>query len=118
MQREMPFLQELKQAEYIDASYVDGFSSYRDAVLFCWENRRKGKGMVERLDQALCASIIGLHAPHFSRCVNRKTKSPMDLKTDLLPAFEAYTGNRAVTQYLSKITSTTSLEEIQARMAA
>ncbi len=118
MQREMPFFQELKQAEYVDASHVDGFCTYRDAVMYSWENRRKGKGLVESQDQSLCASIIGIHAPHFSRCVNPKTKSPMDLKTDLLPAFEAYTGNRAVTQYISKITSTTSLEEIQARRAA
>lgn len=118
MQREMPFLQELKQAEYVDTSAIQQFDSYREAVLYCWKNRRKGKGMVERLDQALCASIIGLHAPHFSRCVNKKTKSPMDLKADLLPAFEAYTGNRAVTQYLSRITVTTSLEEIQAKRAA
>jgi hypothetical protein len=118
MQREMPFFQELKQAEYVDASHIEQFSSYREAVVYCWKNRRKGKGLVERLDQTLCASIIGLHAPHFSRCVNPKTKSPMDLKTDLLPAFEAYTGNRAVTQYLNKITYSTSFEEIQARRAA
>lgn len=118
MQREMPFFQELKQAEYIDSRHVEQFETYREAVMYCWKNRRKGKGMVERLDQALCASIIGIHAPHFSRCVNAKTKSPMDLKTDLVPAFEAYTGNRAVTQYLSRITATTSLEEIQAARAA
>jgi len=118
MQREMPFLLELKQAEYVDISHIQQFNSYRDAVLYCWENRRKGKGLIEKKDQALCSYTIGLYSSHFSRCVNPKSKSPMDLKADLLPAFEAYTGNRAVTQYLSRITSTTLLEEIQAARAA
>lgn len=118
LQREMPFLQELKQAEFIDESTVSSFLSYRDAVIHCWTNRRKGKGMVEKLDQALCASVIGAYPSHFSRCVNEKSLSPMDLSPNLLPAFEAYTGNRAVTQYLAKITATTCLEEIQARRAA
>lgn len=118
MQREMPFFQELKQAEYVDSSHIAGFKSYRDAVIYCWKNRRKGKGLVEALDQSLCASIIGLHAPHFSRCVNPKAKSPMELKADLVPAFEAYTGNRAITQYINMINHTTSMEEFQARRAA
>jgi hypothetical protein len=118
IQREMPFLQELKQAEFINESVVDGFRSYREAVIHCWTNRRRGKGMVEKLDQALCASVIGAYPSHFSRCVNEKSNAPMDLSPNLLPAFEAYTGNRAVTQYLAKITSITCLEEIQAKRAA
>lgn len=118
MQMEMPYFLALKEAYYIDESIVYKFNDYREAVIWCWDNRVKGKCLVERLDQSLCASVIGLHAPHFSRCVNAKTKSPMKLDPDLLPAFESYTGNRAVTQYLSRITSTTSLEEIQARRAA
>lgn len=118
MQREMPFFQELKQAEFVDESVIDSFCSFRDAVIWSWENRRKGKGMVDRKDQAMCAMVIGMHPPHLSRCVNKFTKSPMDMQSDYLPAFEAYTGNRAITQYLNRITYTTSLEQIQAKRAA
>jgi hypothetical protein len=118
MQREMPFLQELKQAEFINELTALNFKSYREAVIYCWANRRKGKGMAEKLDQALCASVIGAYPSHFSRCVNEKSNAPMDLSPNLIPAFEAYTGNRAVTQYLNRITATTGLEEIQALRAA
>jgi hypothetical protein len=118
IQKEMPFFLELKQAEFVKDSAVDALKSYREAVIYCWTNRRKGKGMAEKLDQALCASVIGAYPSHFSRCVNDKSNAPMDLSPNLIPAFEAYTGNRAVTQYLAKITAITCLEEIQAKRAA
>jgi hypothetical protein len=118
VQTEMPFFMELRQAEFLNESMINKINSYRTAVIYCWQHRRKGKGMAERLDQALCASVIGAYPSHFSRCVNEKSLSPMDLSPDLLPAFEAYTGNRAVTQYLARITATTCLEEIQAMRSA
>lgn len=118
MQREFTFLVELKKAIYLDESIVYTFDSYRDAVIYCWKNRSKGKGKNEPADQSMFSANFGYNGSHFSRCVNPLSKSPMELKADFVTTLEAYTGNRAVTQYLSRITHTTSLEQIQAVRAA
>lgn len=117
MQREMPFFQPLGKAEWAPDSDVTGWKSYRDAVLWCWENRPH-RGMNEPDDQAMFARHAGVHAPHMSRYVNRRTKAPMDLKPDLIPAFEAYTGWRGITQYLARHAKATLMEEVIARRAA
>lgn len=114
----MPFLVDLPQAVYVEQSIVDGFCTYRDAVIWAWNNRRKGKGLSSPKDQALFCHHTGYTPSHFSRAINENTKSPMDLKADFVASFDAYVGNRAVTQYLNKITYSTSFEEIQARRAA
>lgn len=119
MQKEFTFLRPLETANYIDDSIVRSFKSYREAVIYSWTNRTLGKGKSEPADQSMFASNVGYVPSHFSRCVNPYTKSPMDLKADFIATFEAYTGNRAVTQYCNMVTHTTSLEQIQAaRLAA
>jgi hypothetical protein len=113
-QKEMPWLMQLEQANWVDQSVVHSWKSYREAVMWCWRNRPANRGRNEVYDQAMCARVLGCHAPHFSRFVNPNTKSPMDLKPDLVPAFEAYTGWRGITQYQAKVGAITLLEEIQA----
>jgi hypothetical protein len=118
MQTEMPFLLQLDRAQWVQQDIVNSWKSYREAVMWCWANRPFNRGMNEVYDQAMCARVIGCHAPHFSRFVNPLTKSPMDLKPDLVPTFEAYTGWRGITQYNAKLGSTTLLEELQAARRA
>lgn len=110
-QREMPFLLALPSAKFAPAEVVDSFGSYRDAVMWCWNNR-PSRGKNEPDDQAMFARNACLHAPHMSRCVNKRTKAPMDLRPDLIYSLEAYTGWRAITQYLARHSHVTLMEEV------
>lgn len=118
MQRDFGFFFKLKDAVFVDDEIIETFSSFRDAVVWSWANRREGYGMTDKALQSWVCMNFGYIPSHFSRAVNPDTKSPMDLKADFIATFETVTGNRAVTQYLHKVTQTTSLEEIQARRAA
>ena len=114
MQREMPFFRLLENAQWVPDSIVTGWASYHKAVMWCWANRPKNKGKNEPDDQAMFARNAGLHVPHMSRCVNEKTKAPMDFKPDYIPEFEAYTQWRGVTQYLMRNACVTSMEQVMA----
>lgn len=111
MQREMPYLTPLANAQWVPASIVTGWSSYRDAVLWCWANRPR-RGMNDPDDQSTFARNAGVHAPHMCRFVSGHTKAPMDLRPDLIPTFEAYTGWRGITQYLSIASGVTVMEQV------
>lgn len=118
IQREMPFFMETQQAKFAPVEIVATFESYRDAVIWCWENRPE-RGMNEQDSQSVYASHSGVHAPHMSRFVSKRTKAPMELRSDLILSFEAYTGWRAITQYLAMHSNVTLMEEvIEARKAA
>lgn len=122
-QREMPWISEVPPADWVPLNVVNGWASWRDAVLWCWQNRPH-RGMNENGDQAtfrhFCAKFYGLkvHAPHVSRWVNSKTKAPMDLPPDLTAAFESFTGYRGLTQFFARRAKCHVVEEMQARMAA
>lgn len=107
----MPFAASLKQPKFAPQSVVDSFHSYRDAVVWCWENRGN-HGAGEKMDQALCANLLGLHTPHMSRCVNRDAQAPMNLCPDYLPAFEAFCGWYAVSQYIASKAQMTFMEQV------
>jgi hypothetical protein len=117
-QLEMPWLQALNSAKWVDQLIVDSWQSYRDAVIWCWANRPKNKGLNEPKDQALCANYCGIHPPHFSRAVNPNSKAPMDLNPDCAGPFQGYTGWHGIDQYLAKRHAKTILEEIQDRRRA
>jgi len=117
-QREMPLLQPLVNAEWVPLSVITGWETYRDAVLWCWTNRRVHHGKCEPDDQALFARSSGMHAPHASRCFNSKTKSPMSLPPGLIPAFESFTGWRGVTQFQAMQSRVTLMEQVIAQRAA
>ena len=117
IQREMPFFMATAPARFAPPVLVDAFATYRDAVVWCWENRPQ-RGKNEPDDQALFARNAGVHAPHMTRFVSKRTKAPMDLRPDLINEFEAYTGWRGVTQYLAKRSNVTLMEEVIARRAA
>src|ERR1700675_1303033 len=96
-QREMGFFAGLDKPQWAPQSVICSFESYRDAVIWTWENRRN-MGAGEKMDQALCANQIGLPTPQMSRCVKRDSHAPMSQPGDFLPAFEAYCGWTAVSQ--------------------
>ncbi|WP_020163771.1 hypothetical protein [Methyloversatilis discipulorum] len=111
MQREMPFLESLQKSSWVAESIVTGWETYRDAVIWCWQNRRRNS-RDEIGDQAMFARSSGVHRPHVSRMLNPRTKAPMDLPPDQLPSFEAFTGWRGVTQYMAHIGRTTVMEQV------
>lgn len=117
MQREMPWFQPLEKAEWVPDSVVTGWMSYRDAVIWCWTHRPH-RGMNDPDDQAMFARRSGVHAPHMSRYVNPRTKAPMDMKPELIPEFEAYTGWRGISQYLARRGKATLMEEVISKRAA
>jgi len=110
-QREIPIVGAVSEASFASKAVISGFKSYREAVQWCWQNR-PCHGMTEQEDQSLCARVLGLHAPHMSRCLNPNTKAPMKLDPDMLPAFESYTGWRAASQYLAACANLTFIEEL------
>jgi hypothetical protein len=123
MQQEMPFLYPLPQPQWVQQAVLKGWTSWREAVLWCWENR-PDRGQGELGDQSmfrqLCKRQYGVdcHAPHISRWFNRRTKAPMDLPVDLKPAFEVFTGWRGLTQYAARLSDVTIFEEMAWRAKA
>jgi hypothetical protein len=117
-QIEMPWLQALNGAKWVDQEIVDSWQSYRDAVIWCWENRPKNKGMNEPHDQSMCAHQCGIYPSHFSRSVRRDSKAPMDLDYDCAGPFQAYTGWRGIDQYMAKRHNLTLFEEIKDKRRA
>lgn len=113
----------IDKPEWVEMNTVKSWSSWRDAVLWCWKNRPH-RGMNEIGDQSTfrhyCETVYGVkvHAPHVSRWVNPRSKAPMDLPPDAASAFETFTGWRGLTQYFARTTKHTVLEEVQARMTA
>lgn len=118
-QREMALLAELVQARYVDADVVASWASYRDAVVWCWNNQRLRIGMKEPRRQLLFAEASGVHPPHMSRCVKPNSRAPMNLDPNVVPEFEAFTGWRGVSQWQARNGSQTLMEQvIQERAAA
>lgn len=113
----MPFVAEVRKPEprpapeFADKQVVHGFKSYREAVLWVWENR-KSRRFKEAYDQSVCASEIDLYASHMSRCVNPDAAAPMNLSPDHLKKFQEYCGWHAVSQYLAHTAQFTLMEEI------
>lgn len=112
-QREMPFYKALTTPQFASKYVLDSFACYRDAVIWCWENR-VNTGAGEKVDQALCANFLGLPTSHMSRCLNRDAKAPMNLNPDLASDFEAFCGWKAVTQFIASKAQLTFIEEMQA----
>lgn len=121
-QREMPFPYGLPALRWVCEEDVKQWSSWRDAVIWCWENRPHKSG--EHGDQIMfrhfAQRMFGLrcHAPHTTRWLRPTTKAPMDLPPDMAPALEAFTGWRGLTQYMTRRLKVNAMEELQARMAA
>jgi hypothetical protein len=116
-QAEMPFAVGLPTIKFAEASVVAGWACKRDAVMWCWTNRpRRGKN--EPQDQSMCATFVGMAASHMSRCLNPRTKAPMDMQSQYVKLFEQYTGWRGVSQFEMRDRGLTIMEEVIAQRAA
>jgi hypothetical protein len=116
-QREMGFFAGMAKPTFASKAVIASFTSYRDAVIWCWENR-SNHGAGEKIDQAICANMIGLPTPQMSRCVKRDSHAPMSLPAEYLAGFEAFCGSRAPSQYIASKAQLNFLEQImEERMA-
>lgn len=116
-QAEMPWLQALPTLAFVNDAIVRSWATKRDAVTWCWANRPK-RGMNEPDDQSMCARFVGMHAPHMSRCLNMRTKAPMDMQSQYVKLFEQYTGWRGISQFEMRERGLTIMEEVIAARAA
>lgn len=103
--------------KFVDAAIVATWPDKRDAVRWCWDNRPK-RGKNEPEDQSMCAHFVGMYASHLSRCLNKKTKSPMDMHSRYVKKFEEYTGWRGISQFEMRDRGLTIMEEVIAQRAA
>lgn len=98
-QRELAFFSGLAKPKFASKAVIDKFADYREAVIWCWDNR-VNVGAGEKIDQAICANLMGLTTSQMSRCVKRDSHAPMNLNPDLLDSFEAFCGWSAASQFL------------------
>jgi hypothetical protein len=116
-QAEMPWMKMLPTLRFVGDDVVRTWTTKRDAVIWCWSNRPK-RGLNEPDDQSMCARFVGMHVPHMSRCVNKRTKAPMDMKSEYVRLFELYTGWRGVSQFEMRDRGLTIMEEVIAVRSA
>lgn len=111
IQREMPLLKDLGAAHWAPDAEVAKWSTYRDAVVWCWLNQRHYVGMNETARRTLFANHASMHAPHASRCFKPDAKAPMDLPQRCIKAFETFTGWRGVRQFQMREGGITAMEQ-------
>jgi len=113
MQRELPLLGRLDGPSVVPPQLIAGLS-YREAVRLCWQLRR-----IKKATRAMLAAECDLYAPHITDYLNPDDeKHRRDLPAHAIPAFEAFTGNTAVSQWIASAARLTVLEEVQAMKAA
>lgn len=117
LQAEMPWIQMLPKLQFVNDDVVRSWTCKRQAVRWCWDHRPK-RGLNEPDDQSACARFVGMHVPHMSRCLNVKTKAPMDMQSQYVKLFELYTGWRGVSQFEMRDRGLTIMEEVIAQRAA
>lgn len=111
-QREMPFYRPMVAPKFAPNYVIDSFTCYRDAVVWCWDNRGEGSGD-EDMDQAICARLLGIPKSHLNRSVKRDSKAPMNLNPDVYKEFQALCGWRAISQWHARKEQLTFMEEAQ-----
>jgi hypothetical protein len=114
MQRELPLLGRIDQASVVPPSVIAGIKTYRQAVRWCWVNRRaKGMKVVD------LGREYGFNRQHAGDYLNEDDKpGRRDLPADRIADFENVCGNCVITQWLASLQKLTVLEEIQAERIA
>lgn len=100
----------------VPPSLIAQIRSYREAVRFCWANRRRTK-----MTKAMLAEEAGLYAPHVTCYLadpQQQRKHKRDLPGDDIERFQLVCGNTAISQWLALRAQLTVLEELQAERAA
>lgn len=117
-QREIALLAPLAQSRWVPAEVLAKWTSYRDAVAWCWANQRHFVGIRDKARQAMFASAAGMHAPHASRCLKADSKAPMELPDRCINTFESFTGWRGIRQWQMSQAGLTVLEQVIAERRA
>ena len=113
MQRELPLLGRLDGPSVVPPQLIAGLS-YREVVRLSWQLRR-----IKKATRAMLAAECGLYASHVTDYLNPDDeKHRRDLPAHAIPAFEAFCGNTAVSQWIASAARLTVLEEVQAMKAA
>lgn len=118
VQREIPLLGEFKQPILVPEEIVNSWSTYREAVIWCWANQRNLVGVRDKARQTVFANYAGMHAPHASRCLKPDSKAPMLLQDRFINALEMFTGWRGVRQYQLRDADLTAMEFVIASRRA
>lgn len=92
----------------VPPGHIDRIRSYREAVKFCWEQRR-----VRNMTKAQLAERAGLYASHVSGYLI-DGKRQRDLPGNGISGFQLACGNTAISQWLAHQAQLTVLEELQA----
>lgn len=117
MQREIFIPYDLPALQWVDNETVKSWKTWREAVIWCWENRPNAT-QDEIGDQTTFRLFAfkfyekKMHAPHISRWFNKKTKAPMDMPQDLAHSLEGFTGWRGVSQWLAMQGQQTLMEQV------
>lgn len=112
-QRELPLLGRLDGPSVVPPQHLAGMT-YREAVRLCWQLRR-----IKKATRAMLAAECDLYASHVSDYLHPDDeKHRRDLPAHAIPAFEAFCGNTAVSQWIASAARFTVLEEMQAMKAA
>jgi hypothetical protein len=112
-QLQLPLLGRLDQASVVPPRYLNGLT-YRQAVRLCWQLKR-----VKNATRQMLAAECDLYASHVSDYLHEDDgKNRRDLPASAIPAFEAFCGNTAVSQWVAQAAKLTVVEELQAMKVA
>ena len=112
-QMQLPLLGRLDGPSVVPPQYIQSLS-YRQAVRLCWQLRR-----VKNATRAMAAAECGLYASHVSDYLHTDDdKHRRDLPAHAIPAFEAFCGNTAISQWIAMNAKFTVVEEMQAMKVA
>lgn len=101
-----------KALQFLSRDSVAECASFRDAVRLAWKHRAV-RGMTQRT----LAELLEVKTSHMSNMLNhqavdRHGKPRQDLPARYIAEFERVVGNRAVTQYLTRMAMLTLMEEV------
>lgn len=112
MQLALPMLTYYDGPRLLTPEELVGVSTFRAAVLLCWEKRTR-----KHLTQRLLAMEAELYASHVSDYLS-EDPAKRELPAKHVAKFEEACGNRAISQWLAGRANLTILETFIARRAA
>jgi hypothetical protein len=97
---------------FLPREAIAACATFRDAVLLGWKHRARS-GMTQRT----LAELLDVKPSHMSNMLNREAvdrhgKPRQDLPARLVADFERVVGNRAVSQWLTRMAMLTLMEEV------
>ena len=105
-------------ARFLPPHIIAACDSFRAACVVAWENRAN-----PHLQKRTLAELCGLYAPHVSdyfhvSASDTKGNGRRSLPAEHIHAVEQVLGNRAISQFLSRLAQLTLMEEVIASRTA